>query len=94
MTVPWTENRIEKYEYKANKYIDIMTNLKLEYPDYKVEQITLVMDVFGGYGQELRRNIDKIIDCRTMQDSVIKNMQKTVISGVSNISRMFKVRVK
>ena len=94
MTVPWTENRGEKQDLKDNKYVDIMSNMKLDYPNHEVDQITLVMDVFGGYGTELRRNIGKVIDCRITQDSVIKNMQKSVISSVSNISRVFKVRTK
>ena len=94
MTVPWTDNREEKYIFKENKYVDILSNLKLEYPGYIVDQVTLVMDVFGGYGMDLRKNIGKVINCRSKQDSVIKNMQKSVICSVSNISRLFKVRVK
>ena len=94
MTVPWIENREEKHVFKANKYVDIMSNLKLQYPNHQVDQITLVMDCFGGYGGELRRNIGKVIESRTLQDSVIRNMQKSVISSVSNISRLFKVRIK
>ena len=94
MTVPWTGNREAKYVYKAEKYIDVQSNLKLEYPGYKIDQITLVMDVFGGYDKELRNNIAKVIDDQTKQNNIIRNMQKSIISSVANISRLFKVRVK
>ena len=94
ITIPWTENRVHKYAFKCSKYNDIITNLKLEYPGYKVDQITLVMDVFGGYGPDLRENIGKVLSTRFTQDSIIKNMQKSVISSLSNISRTFKVKTK
>ena len=68
-----------------------MQNLKLENPGSKVDQITLVMDVFSGYGDNLRSNIKKVITDRKIQDNVIKNMKKSVLSSLSNISRRFKV---
>ena len=94
MTVPWTENRTEKFNVKHNKYMDIISNLKLDNPGYMVGQITLVMDVFGGFGKDLRENIGKVLKGRATQDSVIKNMQKSVISDLCNISRIFKIRTK
>ena len=93
MTVPWMSNRNEKYIFKQNKYRDILQNLKLENPGSKVDQITLAIDVFGGYGADLRENIKKVITDRKTQDTVIKNMQKCVLSSLSNISRRFKVNV-
>ena len=94
MTVPWMENRVEKYKYKESKYTDIISNLKLDNPGYTVGQITLVIDVFGGYGKDLRENIGKVLKDRAIQDNVIKNMQKSVISDLCNISRIFKIRTK
>ena len=94
ITIPWMENREEKYKYKQDKYKDILSNIKLENPGYTVDQVTLVMDVFGGYGPDLRENIGKILKCRSTQDDVIKNMQKCVISSLCNISRVFKIRTK
>ena len=49
ITIPWTANRQDKLAFKETKYKDIMQNLKLENPGSKVDQITLVMDVFGSY---------------------------------------------
>ena len=91
MTVPWTANRTEKFEYKSNKYQNILNSLRLEYPNYKVDQITVVMDVFGGYGQDLADNISKVIKCKSNIRSIITNMQKSVISSAANLSRTFKI---
>ena len=94
MTVPWIENREEKYLYKCAKYNNILQNLKFEYPDYEVDQITIVMDVFGGYGTDLSKNLGKIIKERETVQSIITNMQKSVISSAANLSRTFKIRTK
>ena len=49
ITIPWIENRRVKYEFKCQKYINILQKLQFENSDFEVAQITLVMDVFGGY---------------------------------------------
>ena len=77
MTVPWINNRQEKFLYKSNKYIYILQNLKFENPEYEVGQITLVMDVFGGYGKDLGENIGKVLG-KEERENVIKNMQKSL----------------
>jgi hypothetical protein len=92
MTVPWIGNRDDKYEYKRTKYNDIMVNLRLEYPGFEVDQITLVLDVFGGYSQNLRNNIAKIIDDSKEVDSIIRNMQKAVIKSEAHLVRVFKLK--
>ena len=92
MTVPWTENRPEKYSYKSEKYRNILQSLQFEYPNHKVDQITIVMDVFGGYGQDLVDNIGKVFKKKEDIRSVIRNMQKSVVSSSANLSRTFKIR--
>ena len=94
MTVPWTGNRSEKYKYKHEKYKNILLNLKIENPNFNVDQITIVMDVFGGYGKDLIENIGKIFKCKEDVNSVIKNMQKSIIASAANLSRTFKLRSK
>ena len=94
MTVPWTENRKEKYEFKCNKYMRILENLKFEHPEYQVDQITIVMDVFGGYGKDLSNNLSKIISEKSTVKTIIQNMQKSVVSSAANLSRTFKIRSK
>ncbi len=92
MTVPWTENRQEKYTYKCGKYQNILHSLQFEHPTHKVDQITLVMDVFGGHGQDLEDNIGKVFEKREDIRSVIRDMQKSVVSSSANLSRTFKIR--
>ena len=92
MTVPWISNRKEKLIYKQGKYKRIQENLKFEHRNFDVDQITLVMDVFGGYGEDLANNIGKIIKEKETVSSIIKNMHKSVISSAANLSRAFKIR--
>ena len=92
MTVPWINNRDIKYELKHSKYRDIQVNLKLEFPDFKIDQITLVIDVFGGHSQHLYNNIRKVIDEKKEAESIIRNMQKTVIKSEANLVRVFKLK--
>ena len=75
-------------------HIIIIIIMQFEYPNHKVDQITLVMDVFGGYGCDLVDNIGKVFDSKDDIRSVVKNMQKSVIGSVANISRYFKIRCK
>jgi len=92
MSVPWTTNREEVYTFKANKYKLIMQGLKLEYPNYDIDQITTIMDVFGGYGPDLSNNIGKVMKNKSDIQSVIRSMQKSVIASAANLSRTFKIR--
>ena len=92
MTVPWTENRLDKYAFKSAKYIRILENLKFEHPQYVVDQLTIVMDVFGGHGKDLSDNLCKIIKEKSTVKAIINNMQKSVISSAANLSRTFKIR--
>ena len=94
MTVPWTGNRREKFEYKHNKYMNIQHSIQFENPGYEVDQITLVMDVFGGYGMDLTDNIKKVIKTKKLINSVLRNMQKSIISSCATLSRTFKIRSK
>ena len=92
MSVPWTGNRQEVFTYKENKYKQIIQGLKLENPNYNVDQITTIMDVFGGYGPDLLDNIGKVFKRKEDVKSIITNMQKSVIASAANLSRTFKIR--
>ena len=94
ITIPWMESRKEKYDFKCNKYKQIISSLKFENPGFEVDQVTLVMDVFGGYDKELLTNIGKVIEEKGTVATIVKNMQKSVISSVANLSRTFKIRTK
>ena len=94
MTVPWIQNRQEKLEYKCEKYINIINSIKLENPEFHVDQITIVVDVFGGYGRDLAINMKKVLNDKETTASIIKNMIKSIISIAANLSRTFKIRCK
>ena len=94
MTVPWPSNRQEKVILKERKYEQIQANLKFEHRNYDVDQITLVMDAFGGYGKDLALNIGKVISEKEAVDNIITNMQKSIVSSSANLSRVFKIRVR
>ena len=90
-TVPWLSNRDAKYEFKTNKYLEVQSFLRLEYPGYEIDQVTLVMDVFGGYSKNLHENIEKVLE-KVETKRVINNMQKSVIASEAHLCRVFKVR--
>lgn len=94
MTVPWSEIREDRYMFKCKKYEMIQQSLKLEYPDYNIGQITLAIDVFGGYSKNLIENLSILISDKGTVNSIIKEMQKVVISSIANLSRTFKIRVR
>ena len=91
MTVPWFTNRAEKYQFKENKYIHIQQNLKFEHPEHDVDQITLVMDSFGGYDKSLSENMKKVIVDKHVLRSIVTNMQKSVVSSAAHLSRRCKI---
>ena len=90
-TVPWITNREAKVELKKNKYLQLQSFLRLEYEGYEIDQVTLVMDVFGGYGKDLGENIGKVLG-KEERENVIKNMQKSIIASEAHLVRVFKVR--
>ena len=89
-SVPWISNRAEKLKEKIDMYEHIIIGYRLNLPYYIVDQVTLIMDVFGGYDNNLIRNIEKVLDAKRLIDSVIKDMQKSVISSCAYLSRAFK----
>ena len=51
MSVPWIQNRETKFKDKEDKYKDLLINMRGLYKDYKIEQVTFIIDVLGGYSQ-------------------------------------------
>ena len=90
MSVPWINNREDKYREKIMKYDNIRRNLKINNPDYRIDQITLIIDVLGGYSKELEENIDKIIKDKDEKEQIIFKMQKSVTSYLSYFAKKFK----
>ena len=93
MSVPWICNRTIKLKEKENKYEHILVGYRLTHPTCKVEQLTFIMDVFGGYDNVLVKNITTVIKNKRLVDNIIRDMQKSVISSCGYLSRAFKVKV-
>ena len=90
MSVPWISNRDSKYREKVQKYEHVRRNLKINNEEYTIDQITLIMDVLGGYSKELGDNISKIIDDKHEKEQIIFKMHKSITSELSYFSKKFK----
>ena len=61
MSCPWINNRVGKGEEKTRKYGPLRLELKKRYPDYKITQHNTIMDVLGGYSEEVRESVQSLI---------------------------------
>ena len=61
MSVTWMSNRAAKLKEKVVKDGHILIVYHLDFPQYEVEQLTFIMDGFGGYDDDLVKNIGKVI---------------------------------
>ena len=94
MSVPWLENRDDKFKAKENKYVDIIQRLKIDYPNYTVTQLTFIIDSLGGYSKELVTSL-KTLNFGTRElESILYGMQKIVLTEAVNIIRQFKIRTQ
>ena len=66
--------------------IIITTN---RYPEYKVNQYNIIMDVLGGCSKEVEKNIKELVGDKC--ESIMRQMQKAILSSSLNIARMFKL---
>ena len=57
MSCPWVENREEKAMEKTRKYGPLRWELQQRYPDYKVTQHNIIIDVLRGYSQDLTNTL-------------------------------------
>ena len=87
MSCPWIESRAKKDEENTLKYGPMMWELKQRYNGYRVEQYKAIIDVLGGYSKHLENSVRKLLGARAR--SVLKRMQKSVISNTLNIARTF-----
>ena len=93
-TIPWIENRNSKYKFKESKYVEVRKFLKMDNPEYEVDQVTLVMDSFGGFSELLKINVEKLFSNKVTVMKILRDMQKSVFSSEAHMLRMFKMRTK
>ena len=92
MNCPWIDNREKKEAEKMEKYGPLRFELIKRYPNYKIVQLNVIMDVLGGWSKELEVQMNRIFGSRTLD--ILKRMQKAVLSRSLNIARTFKVITK
>ena len=89
MSCPWLENRESKDFEKTTKYSQLRLELTNRYPEYKVNQYNIIMDVLGGCSKEVEKNIKELVGDKC--ESIMGQMQKAILSSSLHIARMFKL---
>ena len=81
MSCPWLENRESKDFEKTTKYSQLRLELTNRYPEYKVNQYNIIMDVLGGCSKEVEQNIKELLGDKC----------ESILSSSLHIVRMFKM---
>ena len=61
MSCPWLENKESKDFEKTMKYSQLRLELRNRYPEYKVNQYNIIMDVLGGCSKEVEKDIKELV---------------------------------
>ena len=59
------------------------------YPEYKVNQYNIIMDVPGGCSKEVEKNIKEFVGDKC--ESIMRQMQKAILSSSLHVAGMFKL---
>ena len=86
MAVPWINNPKVKYQKKNDKYRNVLNELKLDYPNYEMNQLTFTIDVLGGHSKHLRENISEIIKDKARIKSIVYHVICQVFNNQSESS--------
>ena len=86
MSCPWLENRESKDFEKTTKYSQLRLELTNRYPEYKVNQYNIIMDVLGGCSKEVEKNIKELVGDKC--ESIMRQMQKAILSSSLHIARI------
>ena len=89
MSCPWVENREEKDAEKTTKYGSLRWELQQRYPDYRVTQFNIIVDVLGGYSRDVTKALKELVGDKS--DTIALQIQKSVITSSLNIARRFKL---
>ena len=90
MTCPWVSNREIKCAEKTSKYAPLRYELRRRYPGYKIEQHNITIDALGGSSRSVKESLRQLVGSGRC-NSVLRIMQKAVLSSSLNIVRTFKV---
>ena len=89
MSCPWLENRESKDFEKTTKYSQLRLELTNQYPECKVDQYNMIIDVLGGCSKEVEQNVKELVGDKCQ--SIIRQVQKAILSGSLHVARMFKL---
>ena len=89
MSCPWVENREEKDAEKTTKYGPLRWELEQRYPEYRVRQFNIIVDVLGGYSRDVRKALKELVGDKS--DTIALQIQKSDITSSLNIARRFKL---
>ena len=89
MSCPWIENREEKDAEKTTKYRPLRWELEQRYPEYRVTQFNIIVDVLGGYSRDVRKALKELVGDKS--DTIALQIQKSVITSSLNIARRFEL---
>ena len=89
MHCPWVENREEKDAERTTKYGPLCWELEQRYPDYRVTQFNIIVDVLGGYSRDVRKALKGLVGDKS--NTIALQIQKSVITSSLNIARRFKL---
>ena len=89
MSCPWMDSRAIKDAEKTAKYGQLRWELKQQYPGYELKQFNIIIDVLRGWSVEVGETMKDLVGQRSR--SVLRRMQKVILSHSLNITRTFKV---
>ena len=90
MSWPWLESREQKEMEKTLKYAPLHLELKQQYPGYKINQVSIIIDFLGGWSRELYSSVRDLVGAERSREC-LKRMQKSVLRSSLNIARSLKV---
>ena len=83
----------ESKDFEKTTRLAMATQLRLEltnrYPEYKVNQYNIIMDVLGGCSKEVEQNMKELVGEKCQ--SIKRQMQKAIRPSSLHIARMFKL---
>ena len=83
----------ESKDFEKTTRLAMATQLRLEltnrYPEYKVNQYNIIIDVLGGCSKEVEQNMKELVGEKC--ESIKRQMQKAVLPSSLHIARMFKL---
>ena len=89
MRCPWVQSREEKDAEKTTMYTPLRREHEQRYPEYRVTQFNIIVDVLGGYPRDVRKAVKEIVGEKS--DTIALQIQKSVITSSLNVARRFKL---